>query len=121
MVVPILRLSLALAAALFLGGPAGAEKFYPDDPLEKDLPPLNTPDANARSLSPILEYLGNTFSQSGERHPSSGVIPALGTNTLGEVPDGGFPGSPFSRRQHSLALVAAVQGHQFAQGLGRPR
>ena len=120
MVVPILRLSLALALALFWSGPAGAEKFYPDDPLRKNLPPLNTPDANARSLSPILEYLGNTFSRSGERHPSSGVIPALGTNTLGEVPDGTWYVNRHARKRLTRAELIRGPGDSFPPRRDRP-
>ncbi len=76
-------LSLVLSTAT-----ADAQKFYPDDPLEKEPDPIATIDPTGRDLSEILEFVGNTFGKPGERHPEIGVIPAAGVNTLGEVMDG---------------------------------
>ena len=76
-------LSLVLPTAT-----ADAQKFYPDDPLEKEPDPVATIDPTGRDLSEILEFFGNTFGEPGERHPEIGVIPAGGVNTLGEVMDG---------------------------------
>ena len=67
---------------------ADAQKFYPDDPLEKEPDPVATIDPTGRDLSEILEFVGNAFGKPGERHPEIGVIPAAGVNTLGEVMDG---------------------------------
>ena len=70
-----------------LATPIWAQKFYPDDPLEAEPPPLATPDPGVRGLSDLLEFFSNTFTSPGERHPEIGVIPAGAVNTLGEVMD----------------------------------
>ena len=80
-----LAFSLFLAA---LAAPVSAQKFYPDDPLEKEPPPIETIAPEGRDLSEVLEFFSNTFGDPGERHPERGVIPAVGINTLGEVMDG---------------------------------
>ena len=67
---------------------ASAQMFYPDDPLEREPPPLPTVDPGTRNLSLLLERVSATFSRPGERHPPEGVIAAQGVNTLGDVPDG---------------------------------
>ncbi len=88
-----------LSVLLLTGTPAAAQKFFPDDPLEKELTPLETPDPRHRSLSPVLEYFSNTFTTPGEEHPESGVIPALGINTMDEVMDGAWFVNRHSRRR----------------------
>jgi hypothetical protein len=75
---------LFLAAATTVS----AQKFYPDDPLEQEPAPMPAVDAQPRALSELLELVSNTLGDPGERHPSNGVIPAGGVNTLGEVMDG---------------------------------
>ncbi len=63
-------------------------RFYPDDPLRNEPMPLPVPDPQPRALSGVLELFNNTFKTTGHRHPSNGVIPAGGVNSLGEVMDG---------------------------------
>jgi hypothetical protein len=75
-------------SALTLALPVHAQKFYPDDPLTKEPPPVATIAPEGRELSEVLEFFSNTFGDPGERHPERGVIPAGGINTLGEVMDG---------------------------------
>ncbi len=79
--------------------PATAQKFYPDDPLEKEPAPVATYDPGFRDLSEIMEFVNNIFGNPGERHPEVGVIPAGGVNTLGEVPD-----SPWYVNRHADTL-----------------
>jgi hypothetical protein len=69
---------------------AGAQKFYPDDPLEHEPPPRPVVDIARRNFSLLLERVSATLSPRGERHPPDGVIAAQGVNTLGEVPDGAW-------------------------------
>ena len=73
----------AFLAALVM--PAAAQKFYPDDPIEKEPPPAHTPDANLREISDLLDMFENIFGNPGDRHSSRGVIPAMDVNTVGEV------------------------------------
>ncbi|HYI97277.1 MAG TPA: hypothetical protein VEX68_27305, partial [Bryobacteraceae bacterium] len=81
---------LTFAASFILAGLSQAQKFFPDDPLQKELPPVPVGDANYRAISGIWEGLTNRFSKPGERHPNNSVIPAMGVNTLGEPLDGAW-------------------------------
>lgn len=79
---------LAIALVVGLSGAiVEAQKFYPDDPLKAEPPPLPVVNPEPRALSELLELFNNTVNRPGERHPRSGVIPAGGVNTLGEVID----------------------------------
>ena len=75
-------------AVLFCALPLQAQKFYPDDPLNREPPPFPIEAANFRGLNPLYELVTHQFGKQGERHPADGVIPALSANTLGEVMDG---------------------------------
>jgi hypothetical protein len=86
------RFILALVIAAIAPAAALAQtqtpRFYPDDPLRNEPVPLPVPDPQPRALSDILEKISSTFKTTGQRHPSNGVIPARGVNSLGEVMDG---------------------------------
>ena len=84
-----------------LATPIWAQKFYPDDPLEAEPPPLATPDPGVRGLSDLLEFFSNTFTSPGERHPEIGVIPAGAVNTLGEVMDSSWYTNRHGKRRLS--------------------
>jgi hypothetical protein len=91
---------------------AQAPKFYPDDPLIREPLPYPTNAPEARALSEMLELVGSTFGTPGERHPHSGVIPAGGVNTLGEVLDG-----PWFENRHAtrrLSREALIRGARTA-------
>jgi hypothetical protein len=92
---------------------AQAPTFYPDDPLTHEPPPYPTNAPEARALSEILELVGNTLGSPGERHPGSGVIPAGGVNTLGEVMDG--PWFVNRHATHRLSREALLQGPRAAR------
>ena len=79
-----------------------AQKFYPDDPLDREPPPLPAVDPGTRNLSLLLETVSATFSNPGERHPRGGVIAARGVNTLGEVLDGPWFVNRHGRTRMSL-------------------
>ena len=70
-----------------LAVPLWGQKFYPDDPLQKEPPPFPVSDPGVRALSEVMDFFSNTFGEPGERHPEIGVIPAGAVNTLGEVLD----------------------------------
>ena len=85
---PVVTSSLWIGiAASMCDGVASAQKFYPDDPLKAEPPPVPVIDPQPRALSEILELFNNSVGRPGERHPSDGVIAAGGVNTLGEVLD----------------------------------
>jgi hypothetical protein len=80
----IILLTLLLAAGL------GAEKFYPDDPIEREPAPRRVEKATRRKLSDIYDFFLNTFERPGEAQTHGRLLPAQGVNTLGEVPDGAW-------------------------------
>jgi hypothetical protein len=75
---------------LTLAGISHAQRYFPDDPLRKEVPPVHIRDANYRATSDILDGAANLFAKPGERHPESVVIPAMGVNTLGEPLEGAW-------------------------------
>src|SRR5262245_16820829 len=79
---------IVLAVASVATQRTAAPRFYPDDPLRSEPTPLPVADLQPRALSDLLERVNNTFKTRGQRHPATGVIPAGGVNSLGEVMDG---------------------------------
>jgi len=93
---------LILPILALLALPAGAQKFYPDDPIEREPPPVDTPDANLREVSDLMDMFENIFGKPGDRHTSKGVIPAMDVNTLGEVLDGPWFMDRHAKKRMSL-------------------
>ncbi len=103
---PSLRRPASLLPALLFvvlcTAPAAAQKFFPDDPLDRELTPLPAIDPGKRNLSLLLETAAATFGNPGERHPAQGVIAAQGVNSLGEVLDGAWYVNRHGRTRLSL-------------------
>lgn len=101
----IASLGAGLAALMFwLPISATAQRFYPDDPLISEPPPVAVEDAGRRSLNSLYEYFANRFVKLGERHSDNGVISAKGVNTLGEVADG-----PWFENRHGRKRLSAEE------------
>ena len=107
------HLPVLLSLFLLAGGQTMAQKFFPDDPLQKELTPLDTPDPQFRSLSTVLEYFSHTFSTPGEEHPENGVIPALGINTMDEVMDGAWFVNRHSRKRLTAEELQRGHGNDY--------
>ena len=103
------RLFSSIIVTSFLIVPIGAQKFFPDDPLEKEPTPMHTVDAERRGFSSLLEYFTATFTTPGERHPEIGVIPAGGVNTLGNVPDSLWFTNRHAKKRMTLAELERSQ------------
>jgi hypothetical protein len=74
-----------------LGAPLRAEtpQFRTDDPLWVMPQPLPVRAARMRKISDVYDLFFNEVAKPGQHQPRNGKpIPALGVNTLGEVPDG---------------------------------
>ncbi len=65
-----------------------ARKFYDDDPLLKEPPPLDVKNPASRKLNEYYDFFTHTLGKLGEKNSSSRTFPARGVNTLGDVPDG---------------------------------
>ncbi len=63
---------------------AGAQKFYPDDPIQQDRDRLPIDAPGVIELSPTYDLLENTFAPPAREDP---IPRAANTNTLGEVPN----------------------------------
>lgn len=64
-----------------------AEKFYPDDPLQKEPPPRNAANVKTRKINQYYDMLENSFAERGERNKKGHVVSAQGVSTLGEPND----------------------------------
>lgn len=101
--------AVALALALLVIPARGAaQKFYADDPLLAVPPPKNVQTVVSRKLSDYYDFLRNTFSNPGERHTNSRIIPAQEVNTLGEAPNSTW----YTNRHyfHPMSLEELVRG-----------
>jgi hypothetical protein len=91
---------LALAAGLLMGVGSGSTqtlKFYPDDPIQADPKPLPIGEIGKLDIYDLFDYLYQTARQ--EPKP---LRPAMGVNTLGEVPDGAWFTNRHGRRRMTL-------------------
>ena len=97
-----MKTAFPIALFLLVGAvPAGAQTFYPDDPLLAEPTPLSVDSAAFRKLNDYYDLLSHTLSNPGERQPETGrPIRAQSINTIDEVPDGAW----FTNRAGSRAL-----------------
>jgi hypothetical protein len=91
---------------LFAAGP----KFYPDDPLLREPPPLPVQDARARKVSDVYDLVSHVFATPGEKHSPTAAIPARDVNTLGEVMDGAWYELRHYRQRMSIEQLTAGPG-----------
>lgn len=72
-----------VAGLLCLGsGVAQTRRFYPDDPIQADPKPMAVGEIKKVPINALFDYLYQTGRQKPRASP-----PAMGINTLGEVPD----------------------------------
>jgi hypothetical protein len=124
------RLPVVTTIAIFLlaiAGPPGlggavvhAQKFFPDDPLTAEPPPLPVVNPQPRALSELFELFNNTINRPGERHPRAGVIAAGGVNTLGEVMDSDWFVNRHATRRLTREELVRGPGTDHAPDPGGP-
>jgi hypothetical protein len=95
------------------GWPLAAQKFYPDDPLERNPPPRNVGQVNRRKLSDYYDFFHHTFAPPGERQTAGQQISAQNVNTVGEVPDDSW----YTNRHYRYPLSS----EELARGAGNTR
>lgn len=91
--------------------PLVAAKFYPDDPLAAEPPPLPVTKAQPRKLSDIYDLFSHVFATPGEKQTPIKKIVAGDINTLGEVLNGPWYVKRHGGRRMSLAELAAGPGN----------
>ncbi|MEE8256263.1 MAG: hypothetical protein V3R60_00100 [Acidobacteriota bacterium] len=111
-------LGLILMGAL--ATPLWGQKFYPDDPIQKEPPPLPVSDPGPRALSGLLDFFSNTFGKPGERHPEIGVIPAGAVNTLGEVLNTHWFTNRHSKARMSEEELVRAVGDEYPPAQDQP-
>ena len=80
-----------LAFALLSSAAIGADRFYPDDPMESEPPPRSVTNIKSRKLSDYFDLFNNQFRKLGERQPAHGEpIRAQAVSTLGEPLEGAW-------------------------------
>lgn len=97
-----------LIVMLLLAAPSQAQKFYPDDPLTKEPPPVNVENARRRKVNDLYDLLSHSLGQPGERHIKGELIRARSTNTLDEVPDSPWFTNRIGTRPMTVADLIAL-------------
>jgi hypothetical protein len=100
-------------------GPLLAQRFYPDDPLNREPAPLPVAHARARQINDYFDFFANTFNlfdREEIRHHDP--APSEAVNTLGEAPDSAwFTNRIGSRPMSQDELVRGPDaGHAPAAG-----
>lgn len=97
-----------VALVLLAAGLVQAEKFYPDDPLEREPAPRHVAQALRRKVSDYYDFFQNTFAPPGEKHLPGKPIPAQAVNTLGEPMEGAW----YTRRHYykPMSVEELVRG-----------
>ncbi len=97
-------------AAAGLAAPAGAVRFYDDDPLEREPRPRHVESARRRKIDDLYDLMRHTLALPGERHTKERRIPARAVNTLGEPMDGAWYQARHWRRPLSIAELVRGPG-----------
>jgi hypothetical protein len=112
---------MGLVAGLLQALPQPATpRFYPDDPLVAEPPPIPVSGAERRTLSDVLETVNSTFSKPGQRQPANGDIAAQDVNTLGEVMNGDWYVNRHGAHPMSLAELKRGSGDAAPPDASRP-
>jgi len=86
------------------------QKFYPDDPLEREPEPVNVAQAEERRPGEYYDFFRSTFAKPGERHTPQKVIRAQNVNTLGEVMEGEWYVNRHYRKRMSISDLVRGPG-----------
>ena len=104
----------------FLSVSMTARKFYDDDPLKQEPPPLRADKVEQRRISDAYDLFSNTLSKRGERATVKKPIPARAINTLGEVPDNSWFTNRHYKQQLSIEELMRGPGDQNAPDTSGP-
>jgi hypothetical protein len=107
-----------LALLICLPSVAGARKFYDDDPLEREPPPLRVEKASPRKISDYYDLFSHVAAKPGEKHTPARNVPAQDVNTIGEVLEGSWYEKRHGKHRMSLSELAAGPGNASAPAEG---
>ena len=101
-------LLLIAATALF------GEKFYADDPLNREPAPRDASGAVSRKISDYYDFFQHTFGHPGQPAKVDGkVVPAQAVNTLGEPMDGAWYTKRHYYQRMSIAELVRGPGNEL--------
>jgi len=104
-----IRKYLLISICTVLAGPLAAQRFFPDDPLWREPPPINVEKARAREINDYFDFFQSTFFPPDKKeieHHQPG--PSEAVNTLGEVPDSAWFTNRIGAR--SMSIEELVRG-----------
>src|SRR5262245_55456985 len=113
-------IGLFVLAILTSRAPAAAQRFFPDDPLEREPTPLPAIDPGPRNLSFLLEAVSAALNRPGDRHPRPDVIASQGVNTLDDVLDGAWYVNRHGHARLSLDELQRGSGGASAPSTSAP-
>jgi hypothetical protein len=99
---------------LLLAAPLLADRFYQDDPIDKEPAPVRVEQANRRKLDDLYDLFLHSLSKPGEEQKRGKLIRAQGINTLGEVPDGAWYVNRHGRRPMTIEELVRGPGNSSA-------
>jgi hypothetical protein len=101
--------------------PAWSQKFYPDDPLRKEPPPLPVAHANAIDINLYYDFFRETFFEPDkEEIKDHAPCPSQAINTLGEVPDSAWFTNRIGTRPMSLEELVRGPGIDHPPAVDKP-
>ena len=110
-------------AALLCAAALPAQKFYPDDPLPSEPPPLPVAHANHRDINDYFDFFQSTFfppeplkTQILHHAP----VPSEAVNTLGDVPDSAWFTNRIGSQRMSIEELVRGPGDSHAPATDKP-
>jgi hypothetical protein len=112
----VITLAILTAPAL---GQDGAKRFYPDDPLLKEPPPLPVKQVAKQDVDELYDFLDNSFA-TPRREGKAAKSPhsALDVNTLGDVPDSAWYTERHYYHRMSIAELKRGPGNSTPPSAG---
>jgi len=113
------RVLAAILASAAL--PASGQRFYPDDPLRKEPPPLRVANAKAIDVNLDYDFFHQTFFEPNKeeiKHHMPG--PSQAINTLGEVPDSSWFTNRLGTREMPLEELVRGPGDSHPPDMDKP-
>ena len=108
-------------ALILLAAPAGAGRFFDDDPLWREPPQLPVATVHKRKINEYFDFFQNTFFEPKKELRKHGDIPpSQAVNTLGEVPDSAWFTNRIGTRKMSLKELAAGPGESNPPSMEAP-